>query len=111
MSPDFDDLLAPLARFAHKDPGLEASVFWADAEAWAQQDDDLLEADEIAFYAEGLLAEGFGMVWQAIAATPDAPRPDHVRMFFWQGALPTLPPLPEGWHCKDSRTHLPGAGV
>ena len=69
--------LEPLARLALRDPMIEA-----------------LEAEEIAFYAEGLLEEGFRLDWR-IHARPDAPdRADHVRLYLWEdGAAP--PPAPD----------------
>ena len=104
---DADNFLEALTRLGRQDPGLEASVFWLGPDGWAAQDDDLLEAEEMAFYAEGLLMEGFGMVWQSLAAQPDAARPDHVRMFFWQGVMAPLPAPPSGWHVLNSETRQP----
>ncbi|MEO8245221.1 MAG: hypothetical protein ABI832_23350 [bacterium] len=92
--------LAPLARLADKFPAVEGAVLWGDAAGWQVQDDttELLDAEEIAFYAEGLLLEGFGMIWQAVADAATPKDPDHILLMFWQG--PTVaPPLPpgEGW--------------
>lgn len=88
--------LAPLARLALKHPDVEAEVIWHSPDGWEPQTghDALLEAEEIPFYAEGLLLEGFQMHYQILADT-DAPKdPAHVRLFFWQTGTPT-PPAPE----------------
>ncbi|MBI1170381.1 hypothetical protein GC209_03175 [bacterium] len=100
----FDAFLAPLARLAARHPGVEGQVLWA-AEAedgWQVQDDaaELLDAEEIPFYVDGLLMEGFGLIWQAMAEAGEARRePDHVLILVWEpGATP--PPAPEaaeGW--------------
>lgn len=99
MTP-LDTFLAPLARLAEKHPAIEGAVIWTDGDDWQVQDDstELLDAEEIAFYAEGLLLEGFGMIWQAMADTATPKQPDHILLMFWQG--PTAPPPlspAEGW--------------
>ena len=88
--------LAPLAKLAAKFPDVEAEVIWANGSDWDAQDDtaERLDAEEIAFYAEGLLLEGFRLHWQVLAESPDPAEPVHVRLFFWQGGGPK-PPLPE----------------
>ena len=88
--------LAPLAKLAAKHPDLEAEVIWASGADWAAQDDasEWLDAEEIAFYAEGLLMEGFQMQWQVFAETAAPAIPVHARLFFWQGQGPQ-PPQPE----------------
>jgi hypothetical protein len=60
-----------------------------------------LEAEEIAFYAEGLLEDGFRMQWSlvALAETPD--EADHLRLEFWQDDSPA-PTLPGGWVALES---------
>ncbi len=97
---DIPTFLSPLARLAERFPAVEGAVIWADGDDWAVQDDttEQLDAEEIAFYAEGLLMEGFGMIWQAMADSTRPKEPDHILLMFWQG--PTAPPLPtptEGW--------------
>ena len=64
--------LAPLARHARKLPHLEGLVFWGGAEGWDTSPSEALEAEEIAFYAEGLLEDGFRMRW-TLMASADAP--------------------------------------
>ncbi len=92
--------LAPLAKLALKFPAVEGAVLWGDAEGWQVQDDstELLDAEEIAFYAEGLLMEGFGMIWQAIADAATPKDPDHILLMFWEGPAVAPPPPPsEEW--------------
>ena len=98
--PDIATFLAPLARLAAKFPDLEGAVIWGDAAGWQAQDDttELLDAEEIAFYAEGLLTEGFGMIWQAVADAATPREPDHIFLLFWEAAAPEPPPDPgDGW--------------
>ena len=85
--------LAPLTKLGLKHPEVEAEVIWANGPEWEPQQgtDALLEAEEIPFYAEGLLLEGFQMHYQ-ILADSDLPKDAaHVRLFFWQTDPPTLP--------------------
>lgn len=97
-----DAFLAPLSRLAARHPGLEGQVLWAAEveEGWQVQDDaaEMLGAEEIPFYVEGLAMEGFGLLWQAMAETGD-PAPDHILLMVWeQGATPPASPEPaEGW--------------
>jgi len=95
LSP-IESFLAPLARITLKHPDLEGEVIWADGTDWRAQDDaeGLLDAEEIPFYAEGLLMEGFAMQWQVLAETEAPKEPVHIRLFFWQGSS-ALPPAPE----------------
>lgn len=87
--------LAPLARITLKHPDLEGEVIWANGPDWQAQDDTegLLDAEEIPFYAEGLLMEGFAMQWQVLAEAEAPKDPVHIRLFFWQtgGAAPPAP--------------------
>ena len=99
-----ETFLAPLSRLATRFPQVEGAVIWGDETGWQAQDDttELLDAEEIAFYAEGLLVEGFGMIWQALAED-GAKAPDHILLFFWQGAAPDEPGDPgDGWHVVAS---------
>ena len=92
LSP-IETFLVPLTKLALKYPEVEAEVIWANGLEWEPQQgtDALLEAEEIPFYAEGLLLEGFQMHYQILADT-DAPKdPAHVRLFFWQTEVPSLP--------------------
>lgn len=103
-APTPEVFLAPLARLAARHPGIEGQVLWAaqGEDGWQVQDDtaELLDAEEIPFYVEGLLMEGFGLVWQLMAEAGEGKRdPDHVLVMVWEpGANP--PPAPEaaaGW--------------
>ena len=99
MTP-LETFLAPLSRLATKFPGVEGAVVWAEGDTWQPQDDttERLDAEEIAFYAEGLLVEGFSLIWQAFAATETPKEPEHVVLMFWQsGAAPKVPAAPAGW--------------
>ena len=91
-----DSFLAPLVRLALKHPDVEGEVLWADAGGWQAQDDDadLLDAEEIAFYAEGLLLDGFCLHYQILAEITAPKEPVQVRLFFWQ-ATGTPPPVPD----------------
>ena len=90
--------LAPLAGLAAKHPDIEAEVIWANAMDWDAQDDasEMLDAEEIAFYAEGLLMEGFSLHWQALAETAAPTEPVHIRLFFWQIDRPATPQAETG---------------
>ncbi|MEI6099629.1 MAG: hypothetical protein WCS20_15315 [Alphaproteobacteria bacterium] len=90
---DIESFLTQLARLTDRFPAVEGIVLWAEGDTWSAQDDmtERLDAEEIAFYAEGLLTEGFGMIWQAIAE-PDSPRTaEHFLLMFWQGTCPPVP--------------------
>lgn len=86
--------LAPLARIARKHRDIEGLVFWGGTAGWPLSPSESLEAEEIVFYAEGLLIDGFQMDWALVAdGTGQA---DHLRLCFWQeGAGP--PALLPGW--------------
>jgi hypothetical protein len=79
--------LDPLARTVRKHRDIEGLVFWG-GEEWDPSPSEALEAEEIVFYAEGLLIDGFHMDWALVA---DAAGPDHLRLCFWQEG----PPPPE----------------
>ncbi len=88
--------LAPLAQLARTYPEIEGLVFWGTAEGWSATPSEALESEEIAFYAEGLLIDGFAMHWSAMAL-PDSPDlPDHIRLQFWQEGDPE-PGTASGW--------------
>ena len=97
-----ETFLAPLATLARKRPGIEALVFWADAQGWGDAPTETLESEEIAFYAEGLLEDGFHMAWTVVALADSPTLPDHVRLYFWQDTAPPPPAPPDGWHALTS---------
>lgn len=94
------DFLTPLARLTERFPSVEGAVVWADDNGWQVQDDstEMLDAEEIAFYAEGLLMEGFRLIWQAMADADTPKTPDSIVLMFWEGtAAPPPPEPPAGW--------------
>ena len=86
--------LAPLARLAVRHD-CEGQVIWALQGDWQAQDDEasMLDPDEIAFYAEGLLLDGRCLHWQLLAENGV---PVLARLFFWQDAAPPVPPPEPG---------------
>lgn len=90
---DLETALQQLAHVAQKQKDIEATVLWHGPDGWSDATGETLEAEEIAFYAEGLLLEGFSLAWDHI----DEPGlGDHIRLCFWQGSDPALPGLPLG---------------
>lgn len=95
--------LAPLGQLAVRDPLIEALVFW-EADGWPEAPSEALESEEMAFYAEGLLEEGFRMVWRVVAA-PDTPQvADHVRFYVWEDGADAPPAPGSDWPVLDSGT-------
>lgn len=87
--------LAPLAKIARTHRDIEGLVFWG-GEAWGDSPSEALEAEEIVFYAEGLLLDGFHMDWALVA---DGDAPDHLRLCFWQDGGPP-PPVAAPWRVE-----------
>ncbi len=89
-----EEFLAPLAKIALKSPAIEGHVIWAADGTWPDigQTTQVIDSEEIAFYAEGLLIEGFPMIWEHLGPAPDAPA--LIRLLVWQGTAPPPPPLP-----------------
>ena len=87
------DALKPLVDLTRKYPEIEGQVIWAEDGDWAAQDDDALglDGEEIPFYAEGMIAEGFHCAWQILGESG----PEFIRLFFWQGTMPALPSDPD----------------
>lgn len=92
-----ETFLGPLVRTALKHPDLEGEVIWANGSGWQAQDDaeTLLDAEEIPFYAEGLLQEGFQLQWQILAETSAPKDPVHIRLFCWETGMAPEPAKPE----------------
>ncbi|MBE2277047.1 MAG: hypothetical protein IAE87_12225 [Rhodobacteraceae bacterium] len=84
--------LAPLVRLAHSDPPIEGLVFWSQG-GWEADPTEVLDSEEIAFYAEGLIPEGFAIHWR-IVALPGGTVPDHVRLYVTEDGSP-LPDIPD----------------
>lgn len=83
--------------------GAEALAFWLHDGLWADALGETLEHEEIVYYAEGLLIEGQSAAWQVLAIAGQT-APDHLRLYFWQGAAPALPPAPAGMVLLDTVT-------
>jgi len=100
MSTPHQTFLAPLAKLALRHPLVEGQAIWWEDGEWQAQDDEeaMIDGEEIAYYAEGLLAEGFGLHWQVLAEA-DAPKePVLVLLFLWQsGEAPVLPEPGADW--------------
>lgn len=91
-----ETFLAPLAKIARKHRDIEGLVFWG-GDTWDPSPSEAFEAEEIGFYAEGLLIDGFHMDW-ALVAEGDAP--DHLRLCFWQEGEPP-PPVAAPWRVME----------
>ena len=85
--------LDPLTDLCRKQPSLEAQVIWAADGDWQPQEDEEtgLDGEEIAFYAEGMVQEGYSYAWQILGVGA----PEFVRLFFWTGDMPPLPEDPD----------------
>ena len=88
MTP-IEAFLAPLAKLALADPEIEAHVLWATDGQWPDASDETLDSEEVCFYAEGLLIEGFNLIWQIIG-NPNEPA-ETILLLFWQGDAPRPP--------------------
>lgn len=88
--------LAPLAKIARKHRDIDGLVFWGDADGWPDSPSEALEPEEIAFYAEGLLIDGFHMDWALVAEGEEV---DHLRLCFWQDGPPP-PPIAAPWRVE-----------
>ena len=95
--------LAPLARLARKYREIEGLVFWGGAAGWDASPSEALEAEEIVFYAEGLLIDGFHMDWALVGEGEAA---DHLRLCFWQEGAPP-PPVAAPWVRLDGGRWVP----
>jgi hypothetical protein len=97
-----------LDKLTLRHPDLEGQAIWWEDGFWQAQDDDdaMIDGEEIAFYAEGLLDEGFGLHWQVLAEENAPKDPLLVRLFLWQaGETPQVPSPDEGWHVlAEART-------
>lgn len=88
--------LKPLRAILRKDRGLDIVVFWGTPAGWPDEPMEELDPEEIGFWAEGLMAEGFRLAWEVVA-DPEAPdEADHVRLMAWEADNPA-PPATEGW--------------
>jgi len=88
--------LAPLGALARKHPDIEGLVFWRTSDGWPDTPVEALEAEEITFYAEGLLIDGFRMQWSLLSLPETRETLDHVRLHFWEDDS-APPDDPAGW--------------
>lgn len=84
-----DAFLAPLAQLILHDPEIEAHVLWYTDGQWPDASEETLDSEEVCFYAEGLLDEGFHLIWQIIGE-PDEPA-QAILLLVWQGDAPPPP--------------------
>jgi hypothetical protein len=90
--------LAPVAALALGSPDLEGQVLWYRDGQWSDGAGEMLEAEEIAFYAEGLLLEGFSLHWDHLSSPVLGM--ELIRLCFWQGEAAMVPPPPAGWQVQ-----------
>ena len=69
----------------NRDEG-EALVFWGGPDGWPALPAEALESEEIAFWAEGLIPEGFQLEWWVLSK--DGSHPDHIRIYAWEAGAP-----------------------
>lgn len=99
--------LAPLAALARTRPEIEALVFWGGPTGWDAAPTEALPSDEITFWAEGLIEDGFHLLWTVVARAASPDEPDHIRLHVWQDPCPPPPGLPPGWHAVAARRWVP----
>ena len=92
--------LAPLAKLAAKDEDGAALVFWANP-GWDPAPTEEMDAGEIAFYAEGLIPEGFHLEWRAVAVAGETST-DHLRLYVWEAEAESPPPEAADWRILAS---------
>ena len=103
MTP-IEAFLAPLSALTLGAPDLEGRVLWCRDGQWSDGAGEMLEAEEIAFYAEGLLLEGFSLHWDHLfSAVGDMAL---IRLCFWEGEVPLLPPPPAGWQVLHKERYV-----
>lgn len=91
--------LAPLARITRKAPDIEGLVFWGGPDGWSANPTEALEAEEVVFYAEGLLLDGFHLDWAMIEDEAGISR--DLRLCFWQEGEPPPAP-PKSWRVLET---------
>ena len=95
-----DSFLQPLRKLAARDADAEALVFWA-TPAWHDTPTEDMDAGEIAFYAEGLIPEGFHLEWRAVAVAGETST-DHLRLYVWEAEAESPPPEAADWRILAS---------
>lgn len=96
--------LAPVAALALGSPEIEGQVLWYRDGQWSDGAGEMLEAEEIAFYAEGLLLEGFSLQWDHLFSPIG--NVDLIRLCFWQGAAQVVPPPPASWQVRQTERYV-----
>lgn len=104
QDPETDAFLAPLTARLAKLRQLEAAVFW-ESEGWPEDPAEILEPEEIVFYLEGLVDEGFRLEWRLLALTDSPTQPDHLRIFVWEAGAEAPPADGPGWAVIDGKRH------
>ena len=100
-----EPFLKALAQAARKHPDLDGHVFWGADTHWTDAAGDPLDAEELAFYAEGLLMEGFGVIWRLLE---NGGQIGPFQLFCWQGLRPALPDPAQGGQVLASGEVIPG---
>ncbi len=104
-APDpIETFLAPLVRLTRRQPEIEALVFWGGPTGWSDIPAEDIDSEEIIFYAEGLLQDGFHLTWTVAALSVSPAIADHVRLQVWQDDDPLPPGLPAGWVALEAAT-------
>lgn len=88
-----DDFLKDLTRLIRQNPTIEAQVFWSKDGDWSDATGELLDAEEVPYYAEGLVMEGFGLCWRLLQSQD---RKVELHLYCWQSERPDLPQIPAG---------------
>jgi hypothetical protein len=102
-APDpIEAFLAPLVLLARRQPEIEALVFWGGPTGWNDTPAEEIESEETVFYAEGLLQDGFHLLWTVAALSASPTLADHIRLQVWQDDNPGPPALPTGWVALDT---------
>lgn len=104
QNPASEAFLAPLTARLAKLRQLEAAVFW-ESDGWPEEPAEILEPEEIVFYLEGLLDEGFRLEWRLLALADTPGQPDHLRLFVWENGAEAPPADGPGWAVIDRHSH------
>lgn len=102
---DAEAFLSPLTGRLKRLRSLEAAVFWEDG-GWPEEPAEILEPEEIIFYLEGLMDEGFRLEWRLVALADSPALPDHLRIFVWETGAEPPPPEAPGWQQIEAQRHV-----
>lgn len=94
-----DPFLTHLLKMTERMPSIEAEALWQRDGQWIDAVGETLEAEEIAYYAEGLMEEGFSIAWQLFGQSGRAMA---LRLLCWQGERAPMPAIPVGMVLLDS---------